>query len=180
MPFVQLYDVLPDLAEAETRSMIVFDNGEPTVTYSLVEMFCNERGCDCRRAFIQVVSDDPSVPQPRATISWGWESAAFYRRWASFPLNEEDLDELRGPALARLHRQSEEADALLAQVRDVLADEAYAARVIRHYHAFRAALGETPSPSPPSGRGKGKAVAKRRAKNKQRRKARAQQRRKRK
>ncbi|MCA9625500.1 MAG: hypothetical protein KC731_41045 [Myxococcales bacterium] len=175
MPYVQLHAVLPELAEAETRSMTTFEAGEPTGTYHLVEMFCDEPGCDCRRAFIQVFSEDPSVVQPRATITWGWESDEFYRRWAGFPLEEGDLEELRGPALARMSRQSEEAEELLERFRAVIGDEAYAARIVRHYEAFRATVPSRPSPlearRPPP-----EAIAKRRAKNKQRRKTRAKQR----
>ena len=179
MPYVQLHAVLPDLAKAETRSMTVMEGGEPTGTYHLVEMFCDEPGCDCRRAFIQVFSEDTTVEQPRATISWGWESDDLYRRWASFPLDDDDLEELRGPALVRLNRQSEEAEELLERFRVVIADEAYAERIVRHYQAFRSTIpsGRSSAGTRPSQR---TAIAKRRAQNKQRRKAKSKQRRKRK
>ena len=122
--------------------MTTFEAGEPTGTYHLVEMFCDEPGCDCRRAYIQVFSEDRSVVQPRATITWGWESDEVYRRWAGFRLEKGDLEELRGPALARMSRQSEEAEELLERFRAVIGDEAYAARIVR-----RGALGASTSVS---------------------------------
>ena len=71
-------------------------------TYGFVEMFCNDERCDCRGAFIQVLVDvSPRLGdnRPLATISFGWEDESFYRKWASFPLSNEELAELKGPAL---------------------------------------------------------------------------------
>ena len=159
--------------------MTTIDGGEAGETYFLVEMFCNEPGCDCRRAFIQVFSEDNTVEQPRATISWGWEPEEFYRRWAGFPLDDEELAELRGPALVRMARQTEDAEDLLEHFRVVIGDEAYAQRIVRHYQQFRRTV------APPRSSGgtrtpRRKVVAKRRAQNKQRRKTKAKQRKKRK
>ena len=137
MPFVPFASQFPELARQETRSVLNFEEGVQTCAYLFMEMFCDEPGCDCRRVFVQVISDQPGVPQPRATISWGWEPASFYRTWAKFPLDATDLDELRGPALVRLTPQSEEAPELLEQFRVLVKDEAYASRVIRHYAMFR-------------------------------------------
>lgn len=159
--------------------MTTIDGGEAGETYFLVEMFCNEPGCDCRRAFIQVFSEDNSVEQPRATISWGWESEAFYRRWAGFPLDDEELAELRGPALVRLATQSEDAEDLLEHFRVVIGDEAYAQRIVRHYQKFRRTVAP-PRSSSGAPRSQRNVVAKRREQNKRRRKARAMQRKKRK
>ena len=138
MPFVPLDQLLPSVAREETRSMMMMEAGEIVRSYLITELFCDEPSCDCRRAMFVVLSDEPGAQQPRATISWGWEPVRFYRDWASFPLSAEDIEELRGPALARLAPQSEEAEELLAQLRTILADERYADRVVRHYQAFRA------------------------------------------
>lgn len=142
MPFAPLEDLLPDVARNETRSVLHYEDGEVVRAYLFAESFCNEVGCDCRRVFIQVMSDERGVPQPRATIAWGWEPAAFYRKWASFPLTGEDIEELKGPALPRLTVQSEEAPALLERFRELLEDEAYRARIVRHYEAFRTIVEE--------------------------------------
>jgi len=145
MPFVGLQQYAPDLVPAEIRSVHVVEAGAITKSYTFMELFCDEKACDCRRVFVQVVSDDASVRQPRATLSWGWEPDAFYRNWASFPLDAEDLEELRGPALVRLAPQSEESDAILAHFRTLLADDAYAQRLIRHYRLFRRAVDRAPA-----------------------------------
>jgi hypothetical protein len=137
VPFAALRSILPDLAAKETRSIHVLDIPR---WYHFDEMFCDEPGCDCRRAWIMVYSDEPGVAQPRASISWGWEPEAFYRRWAKFPLEDDDLVELKGPGLVRFAHQSEEAAQLLASFRGMLSDPVYAARIVAHYVAFRAVI----------------------------------------
>jgi len=59
----------------------------PDGEYGFLEFYCNEAGCDCRRALFMVVSPDPSLPVwQRSTMagrrqdfypSEGWE----YRNW---------------------------------------------------------------------------------------------------
>ena len=60
MPFQLFHDLFPAIAEAETRSITVFEDqsttGLPKGHYAFCEMFCNERDCDCRRVFFYVVS----------------------------------------------------------------------------------------------------------------------------
>jgi hypothetical protein len=140
MPFTPLAVVLPEIAERETRSITTLDQGEIAFRHLFSESFCDEPGCDCRRVFIHVFSDDPARPKPRATISWGWEDAQFYHDWARFPLTDDDLEELKGPALARLQPQSEEAPELLESFRLLLQDPDYAARIEAHYELFRATV----------------------------------------
>lgn len=140
MPFAPLASVLPELARSETRSVLCLEDGAVKRSYLFSESYCDEAGCDCRRVYILVFSDEPGAAQPRATLCWGWEPDEFYRKWARFPLNEDDLEELRGPALARLAQQSEEAPELLERLRTLLASEAYAVRIVRHYDSFRAAV----------------------------------------
>ncbi len=58
MPFAPFHSLFPDLAARETRSIVTFNDDElPEATYGLVELYCNERGCDCRRVIFQVISD---------------------------------------------------------------------------------------------------------------------------
>ena len=141
MPFVPLNELLPELADTETRGITVV-NGDalPHGTYVYWEMFCNDENCDCRRVFVQVLPD-PALGLhgggPLATISFGWENESFYRKWASFPLSKEDLQELKGPALASMSPQSRYAPELLAQFKILVRDAAYVERIARHYTAFR-------------------------------------------
>ncbi len=138
MMFVPFADFFPDLAREETRSVTTYSAGKIDESRLFLELFCNQGGCDCRRAFIQVHSDRRGARGPLTTISWGWEPDAFYRKWAKFPLSSADLDELRGPGLVRFARHSDDAQEILAQFRMLIANEAYASRIVRHYEMFRA------------------------------------------
>lgn len=142
MPFAPFYELFPEVARAETRSITVLKAGSvlPAGTYGFVEMFCNDERCDCRRAFIQVLADvSPRLRDngPMATISFGWEEESFYRKWAAFPLSNEGLAELKGPALASMAPQSTYASELLVQFKILVHDEAYVERIARHYSAYR-------------------------------------------
>jgi hypothetical protein len=132
VPFARLVDLLPDVARAETRSVILpASAGKPAEQFLFSEMYCDEPGCDCRRVVFQVVP----AKEPRsvlAMISYGWEPDGFYREWAGFPLSDDDLDELRGPGLMRLNPQSERAEEMLDLCRIVLDDRGFRERILRH------------------------------------------------
>ena len=142
MPFESLHSRLPTLAEAETRSVTVLDNSHlPTADYGFVEMFCNEAGCDCRRAFFTVFSS--LTQKPEAVIAYGWEKASFYRKWYKYGATKEDIAELMGPVLNMGSPQSRHAPAILNLFTEVLLrDTDYIDRIKRHYKLFRATIGK--------------------------------------
>ena len=139
MPFTSFHDLFPEVAEKETRSIVVPPGAKgplPADSYGFIELYCDEVGCDCRRVYISVLSRARS--RVEAFITWGWESPDFYRRRSNFELTPEVLAELTGPALATGQPQTELAPALLDFVRDVLLkDPAYVERIKRHYKMFR-------------------------------------------
>lgn len=70
VPFV---DRFPDLAARETRVVILPQpaGGLPADRYGLLELYCADLACDCRRVLLQVRTER----QPRkvlATINYGW------------------------------------------------------------------------------------------------------------
>ncbi len=81
MPFVLFHDYFPEIAEQETRTITVFENSAqdlPPAHYSLLEMYCDEHGCDCRRVFFSVVSS--LTRKVESVIAYGWESPEFYAK----------------------------------------------------------------------------------------------------
>jgi hypothetical protein len=90
MPYVPLYNLLPGLAERETRTITVFGNNHyslPPGNYGFVEMFCDEESCDCRRVIFMVMHS--AAMQPIAYISFGWESVEYYAKWMGINKNED-------------------------------------------------------------------------------------------
>ena len=147
MPYQLLYDLFPKMAEEQTRSITVFDDGSktglPAGNYAFCEMFCNEPGCDCRRVFFNVIASFRQGPE--AIIAWGWESRDFYVKWMGFD-DPQIIAELMGPCLNIGSPQTESAQPLLRLVRDVLLqDKAYVERVKQHYRLFRAKIDGKPT-----------------------------------
>ena len=154
MSYAQLYELLPDLAMEETRTMTVFLHnvyGLPPGDYGLVEMYCNDENCDCRRVFLMVISS--VTKSPVATITFGWESKAFYAKWFNMgkDIDFSELDEFTLDSVNHLHgihlneasKQSKIAPKILRMVSDYLhEDKAYVDRLKRHYKLFRAKIDE--------------------------------------
>lgn len=150
MPYVFFHDYFPEIAREETRSVTILATpssfGLPAGDYGLVEMFCNEAGCDCRRVMFYVVSSTASGVQ--AVVAYGWESWQFYARW----FGDKDptiIGGLKGPVLNPGSPRSRLAPAILELIKEVvLPDEAYIERIKRHYAMVRQRVdGRSPSPT---------------------------------
>src|SRR4051794_896713 len=81
MSMVQFGLLFPELAERETRSAKVFEplplgnpRHLPVDEYGFVELYCSERGCDCRRVMINVLARHQR--QHVATINHSFEKPA--------------------------------------------------------------------------------------------------------
>jgi hypothetical protein len=97
MPYVMFHEYFREIAKRETRSFTVFNNIElPAGDYGLLEMYCNEPGCDCRRVFFSVISS--VTKQVEAVIAFGWESSKFYAEWLGNG-DAQIINELKGPIL---------------------------------------------------------------------------------
>jgi hypothetical protein len=137
-PFVERFG---ELAWKETRSVTLgADNhfGLPADDYGLMELYCNDENCDCRRVMFDVLSRkrDQSV----AVIAYGWENATFYQNWfggTDSPNARMAVNEMTGLNLNSASQQSELAPAILEMVRWLLTDSAYVARLKRHYQIFK-------------------------------------------
>lgn len=79
MSFKSLHYKYPQLAAPETRAIGLpsTDNefGLPQGFYLFMEMFCHEKGFDCRRAMFSVYHKNQK--DPLAFIGYGWELESF-------------------------------------------------------------------------------------------------------
>jgi hypothetical protein len=140
----------PEVAARETRTIKLLAPyaGLPAGEYGLLELYCNEPTCDCRRVLFQVCrADRPN--QILATINYGWENEDFYAQWLHG--DGESARELVSASLDPLNAQSKLSPALLEVFRHiVLQDRAYIARLRRHYRKFKRAQRRS-APGLPSG-----------------------------
>ncbi len=135
MPYVPFHEKFPEIAATETRALIsIADTELPEGTYGLVEAYCDEVGCDCRRVFFNVYSEERN--EIVAVIAYGWENRKFYADW--FGDNDpQAIAELQGPILNLTSQQSELAPILLDKIKYVLKDRNYVERLKRHYQMFK-------------------------------------------
>lgn len=138
MPYSSFHNYFPEIAEQETRAITVLENSSwdlPAADYLLIEMYCDEPGCDCRRVFLAVFSS--VTERIEAVIAYGWESPEFYAKWMG-DNDPEDIRRLKGPDLNLASYQSDLAPLLLEMVQEVvLQDQAYIQRLKTHYRMFR-------------------------------------------
>jgi hypothetical protein len=136
-PFGEFF---PEIAGKETRVVTITDQkktGLPRGEYGLIELYCADPDCDCRNVYIHVVQED--FPGPLATISYGWESLAYYKEWMGADSGDDLLTDFKGPALAPGARQSPFARDWLRIFNDIVqTDKEYAKRLQRHYQMVKA------------------------------------------
>src|SRR3989338_3930442 len=108
MMMEQFHNKFPDIAEKETRCMLIMNEKEglPKGEYFLLESYCNDPKCDCRRVFINVLYKDKIL----ATIGYGWEKVDFYEQW----MGESDTaPDMKGPILELTEFHTEYSETLL-------------------------------------------------------------------
>ncbi len=137
---IPFYSVIGDRAWQETRSIHVLEacNGLPADEYGLIEFYCTDSKCDCRRVIFQIIpSRCPS--QVLATISFGWETEAFYTRWMGD--DSQIARDMAGASLLPMSAIHPLSNTLLHLVEEVpLKDPEYVARLQRHYREFKQAI----------------------------------------
>ena len=135
IPFAEHY---PDLAERETRSLLIKGRSDlPDGDYGFVELFCDEPDCDCRRVMIDVLRRDTGWSRIWATINYGWENLAFYRRWGGRGVNAALV---KGPFLDPLNPQTPYSAVLLTLFGTMLQSADYIERLRTHYQMFRTSV----------------------------------------
>lgn len=127
MPMEPFQHSFPELAAKETRVLTVLKQGSygslPADDYGFVELFCNEKNCDCRRVMVTVMARNAT--RPMATINMGFDSRA----------------EHAGPFLDPLSPQSEHAQTLMQCFLNEVNDApGYLERLQRHYVMFKEKL----------------------------------------
>jgi len=116
----------PEVAKAETRTINLLPGrpGElPAGAYALVESYCTDPACDCRRVLLHVLKEPEGI---LAVISFAFDPD----------------DPMRGPFLDPINPQGPHAQELLRLVNDLcLRDPVYLARLERHYRMMKDTFG---------------------------------------
>jgi hypothetical protein len=119
-PFHELF---PDEAMDEVRVFWVEGYGTvPDGEYALMEYYCIDPDCHCRRVLLNVMSKETRGFV--AAISFGFDPDG----------------PAPGPFLDPINPRTDYADEILALVAGILSDEAYVARLGRHYRQVKQAV----------------------------------------
>jgi hypothetical protein len=129
--------VFPELA---ARQMLFFwlspQTRAPITCYSLLEYYCEEPACDCRRVTLDVVS--PELPgRIFASIGFGWETSDFYKKWGQ-ARGLLGPCKLRNGVLDPSELNCDWADLLLRHIRrNILRNPKQVALFRRHYELMK-------------------------------------------
>ena len=129
--FYQLVD--KSHALDETRSLVLGEGHVlPPDGYAFMEFYCDDPRCDCRRVIFQVWRRSTGS-KVWATITYGWEPAAYYATWSKSP-SLAYTDEMSGAQLDPICPQSELSVGILGMAKELLlSDPSYVDRLKRHY-----------------------------------------------
>jgi hypothetical protein len=141
---IPFHSVLPELAAREVRFIRIGKPADglaepalPPDEYAYLESYCPDLNCDCRRVLFQVIGK----AQPSkiwATINYGWEKQAFYRKRLPWDPNAPRM--IVSGSLDPINEQSEFAEEFLDLFQKFVLDEPYRLRLRRHYEIFREEL----------------------------------------
>lgn len=126
-------EVDPEIASHETRVLTLLEpqRGVPAGKYFILESYCADPACDCRRVMLSVVEErHPTVSL--ASINYAFDA--------------DDPDP--GPFLDPLNPQCAYAQGLMELITELsLSDSAYLARLERHYALTKQAAADPTHPA---------------------------------
>ncbi len=137
MPFISFLKFYNDLGLKEMRSFAVPSGafGVPIGEYDLLENYCDERGCDCRKVMVNIISVENDSVKIWATIHFGWENPSYYHEY--FSKDIAIAQKMSGSYLEPLGEQSKHAPRFLGIWAQIIRDENYVERLKRHYKLFK-------------------------------------------
>ena len=131
MPMVPFFSRVGKRAFEEMRTVMVMEGTSlPSGPYGLLEFYCDEVDCDCRRVLFHVIRPDTGE-KVWATINFGWETPEYYHKWSR---DGDMANEMASASLEPLGPQTKYSPELLRLFADyVQPDAAYVARLKKHY-----------------------------------------------
>ena len=137
MPFQPFHEIFPEIAAIEIRAVTILKENDivPKGSYGFVEMFCNDKNCNCKRVIFNVLDE---IGNSMALIGFGWGDKKHYDKWMRRKITESMFKELIGPCHYDGQRPSQHADFFLDFFKNTLLNDIkYIERVKRHYLMFK-------------------------------------------
>ena len=123
---IPFHELFPELIDKETRFITILNDPViPDDQYILVEVYCPDPNCNCRRVQLKVIAKENTKQGELVTISFGFERDK----------------ELAGPYIDPLNPRCSYAGALFKIVAPMLEkDSQYVDRLKSHYHMVKQAV----------------------------------------
>ena len=107
----------------------------PDGEYTFVDCYCDDPGCDCRKAMIHVLHNGKHV----STINYGWESSTFYKKWYGGKTTINLIEAMKGPSIDITSPNRVNGTAMPAFFNHLLNDD-YVNALKKHYLKFKQAI----------------------------------------
>lgn len=136
MILIPFSEIFPEIAEKETRCFHLLQNDDdseapPKGSYSLVELYCPDRDCDCRKVNIVFISNENG--NEYGTIQYGWEDQTFYNNHFGF-----DDHGLPGPDYIPMQFLGKYTHYFLKMFQELCCtDKSYLAQLEKHYQMIK-------------------------------------------
>jgi len=103
--------------------------------YEFHESFCSDHECDCRKAMINVVNQNG---ERITTLSYCWEDIDYYLSQGFSEHSAKDMVGINFDMCAS--KPNQDAHEAKKMFEELVKDESYAKRIVKHYKAFKKAL----------------------------------------
>lgn len=134
--FVPFFRLFPEEdAEMKTRKIMLLQDtfGLSKGGYFLVENYCADKECDCRKVMINVVTMD-SKSTILGTVGFGWEEPEYYKKW----LGDDQLgEEMAGTYIEAGGIQTGMEKECLDIVKNSLRDSKFVDLIKERYSIFK-------------------------------------------
>ena len=125
---------------AHDKCQMAFSEQGMVAYFDLIDSYCLDPACDCRRVSLAVVGDKITY----ATISYGWETPSFYYKWG---FDKEMAHLLTEGSLDPWAEQTEFAHVFLEPFSMMIKDPNFTDRLKKHYAMFKKAISANAPPS---------------------------------
>jgi hypothetical protein len=136
--FAPFFELFPESAEIKMRKISLLNDafGLSKGTYVLVENYCIDKKCDCRKVMINVVQID-NKSKILGTIGFGWEDEKYYSEWIG---NKKNGQLMVGAYLEPGGIQTNNSKHCLDLVKNSLQDSHYVDLIKERYRTFKEKL----------------------------------------
>ena len=142
LPLRAFDEVFPELAHFGQCYLNISDVSPPHLKgrYRVADLYCQAPSCNCHKTSLLFINQHQEVV---ATVSYGWKSKTFYRKWG---LDKDMIQSLTHGFLDPWGQQSENASVFLdAFLFTLKKDRNFITSLKRRYAFFKEALEDDPS-----------------------------------